>query len=130
MSRCLPSRSAKFRPPVPFFPLYQAPGDEARRSASRGAMVFHAVRDLRRMLVLSVAAVSLAAASVAAIAVQPALASATGGSGASLPYTEVQAESSATTGTVIGPSFTQGQLADEASGRKAVTLGGSGSGQS
>ena len=92
--------------------------------------MFHAVRDLRRMLVLSVAAVSLAAASVAAIAVQPALASATGGSGASLPYTEVQAESSATTGTVIGPSFTQGQLADEASGRKAVTLGGSGSGQS
>jgi len=82
------------------------------------------------MLVLSIAAVSLAAASVAAIAVQPALASATGGSGASLPYTEVQAESSATTGTVIGPSFTLGQLADEASGRKAVTLGGSGSGQS
>jgi hypothetical protein len=79
---------------------------------------------------LSVASVSLAAASVAAIAVQPALASATGGSGASLPYTEVQAESSATTGTVIGPSYTQGQLADEASGRKAVTLAGSGSGQS
>jgi hypothetical protein len=92
--------------------------------------VFHAVRDLRRMLVLGAAAVSLAAASVAAIAVQPALASATGGSGASLPYTEVQAESSATTGTVIGPSYTQGQLADEASGRKAVTLAGSGSGQS
>jgi F5/8 type C domain/Abnormal spindle-like microcephaly-assoc'd, ASPM-SPD-2-Hydin len=92
--------------------------------------VSHSVRDLRRMLALSAAAVSLAAAGVAAIAVQPALASATGGSGASLPYTEVQAESSATTGTVIGPSYTQGQLADEASGRKAVTLAGNGSGQS
>ena len=51
---------------------------------------------------------------------------ATGGSGASLPYVEVQAENSATNGTVIGPSYTQGQLADEASGRKAVTLQGSG----
>ena len=63
------------------------------------------------------------------LAVQPALAAATGGSGASLAYTEVQAESSATNGTIIGPSFSQGQLADEASGRKAVTLAGNGSGQ-
>ena len=60
----------------------------------------------------------------------PAWAAATGGSGASLPYVEVQAENSATTGTVIGPSYTQGQLADEASYRKAVTLAGGGSGQS
>ncbi|HEX4788846.1 MAG TPA: choice-of-anchor D domain-containing protein [Actinospica sp.] len=52
---------------------------------------------------------------------------ATGGSGASLPYVEVQAENSPTNGTVIGPSYAQGQLADEASGRKAVTLQGSGS---
>ena len=98
--------------------------------------MFHSVRGMKRMrrmrrvLAMSAAAVSLAAACVAAIAVQPALAAATGGSGASLPYTEVQAESSATTGTVIGPSYTQGQLADEASGRKAVTLAGNGSGQS
>ena len=56
----------------------------------------------------------------------PAWAAATGGSGASLPYAEVQAENSATNGTVIGPSYTQGQLADEASGRKAVTLQGTG----
>ncbi len=61
-----------------------------------------------------------------AIVVQPAAAAATGGSGASLPYVEVQAENSATNGTVIGPSFTQGQLADEASYRKAVTLQGTG----
>src|SRR6202034_2925340 len=51
---------------------------------------------------------------------------ATGASGASLPYTEVQAENSATNGTVIGPSYAAGQLADEASYRKAVTLQGSG----
>jgi hypothetical protein len=51
---------------------------------------------------------------------------ATGGSGATLPYVEVQAENSPTNGTVIGPSYTQGQLADEASGRKAVTLQGTG----
>jgi len=88
--------------------------------------VFHSVRNLRRMLALSIGTVSLAAAGVAAVAIQPAFAAATGGSGASLAYTEVQAESSATNGTVIGPSYTQGQLADEASGRKAVTLQGAG----
>ncbi len=77
---------------------------------------------------MAAAAVSLTAAGIAAVAVTPASA-ATGGGGASLPYTEVQAESSATNGTVIGPSYTQGQLADEASGRKAVTLQGNGSGQ-
>ena len=85
------------------------------------------------MLVMGLSAASLAAAGLAAVAIQPAPAlaasTATGGSGASLPYTEVQAESSATNGTIIGPSYTQGQLADEASGRKAVTLAGNGSGQ-
>jgi hypothetical protein len=91
--------------------------------------VFHPVRRLRRALVLGASTLALTAASVAAVAVQPALAAATGGGGASLAYAEVQAESSATNGTVIGPSYTQGQLADEASGRKAVTLAGNGSGQ-
>src|SRR5690242_5454233 len=70
----------------------------------------------------------LAAVGVVALAVQPAWAAstATGGSGASLPYVEVQAENSATNGTSIGPSYTQGQLADEASYRKATTLQGTG----
>jgi hypothetical protein len=68
----------------------------------------------------------LAAGGVLALAAAPASAAATGGSGASLPYAEVQAENSATSGTVIGPSYTQGQLADEASYRKAVTLQGAG----
>ncbi|MFE4537587.1 right-handed parallel beta-helix repeat-containing protein [Streptomyces scopuliridis] len=51
---------------------------------------------------------------------------AVGGSGADLPYSEVQAERSATNGTVIGPSYTPAELAAEASYRKAVTLRGSG----
>jgi hypothetical protein len=62
----------------------------------------------------------------AADAVQTAATAVTGGAGASLPYTELQAESAATNGTVIGPSYTYGELADEASGRKAVTLSGTG----
>jgi hypothetical protein len=43
-----------------------------------------------------------------------------------LPYVEVLAQNSPTNGTVIGPSYTQGQLADEAVGREAVTLQGTG----
>ena len=44
------------------------------------------------------------------------------GTGASVPFTEYEAESAATNGSTIGPSFTQGQLATEASGREAVQL--------
>nr|WP_030315051.1 discoidin domain-containing protein [Streptomyces sp. NRRL B-3229] len=43
--------------------------------------------------------------------------------GATLPFTSVEAESATTTGTRIGPDFTQGTLASEASGRQAVRLG-------
>ncbi|GIM89612.1 choice-of-anchor D domain-containing protein [Paractinoplanes toevensis] len=56
----------------------------------------------------------------------PAQAAATGGSGATLPYVEVQAESSTTNGTLIGPSAAYNTLAAEASYRKAVTLQGAG----
>ncbi|WP_037603507.1 choice-of-anchor D domain-containing protein [Streptacidiphilus rugosus] len=91
--------------------------------------MFRTIRDPRRALVLTAGSTLLAAAAVVVPGGQAAWAAATGGSGAALPYAEVQAESSATNGTVIGPSYTQGQLADEASGRKAVTLAGNGSGQ-
>ena len=84
------------------------------------------IRNLRRVVALASSAALLAAGGVLALAAAPAWAAATGGSGASLPYAGVQAENSATSGTVTGPSYTQGQLADEASGRKAVTLQGSG----
>ncbi|MYS21613.1 parallel beta-helix repeat (two copies), partial [Streptomyces sp. DvalAA-14] len=89
--------------------------------------MFQSIRELRRAFVIAVSTTSLVAAGVLALAAQPAVAAtATGGSGASLPYVEVQAENSATNGTTIGPSFAAGQLADEASYRKAVTLQGSG----
>ena len=44
------------------------------------------------------------------------------GTGASVPFTEYEAEIASTTGKVIGPDFTQGDLATEASGREAVQL--------
>jgi len=43
-------------------------------------------------------------------------------SGATLPFTSVEAESATTTGAKIGPDHTQGTLASEASGRQAVRL--------
>ncbi|WP_435132937.1 discoidin domain-containing protein [Actinacidiphila sp. bgisy144] len=43
--------------------------------------------------------------------------------GASVPFTEYEAEAAHTDGTVIGPDYTQGTVASEASGRQAVTLG-------
>jgi hypothetical protein len=90
-------------------------------------MVFPSIRNLRRVTALAGSAVLLTGGALLAVTAPPALAAtATGGSGASLPYAEVQAESSATNGTIIGPSYSQGQLADEASGRKAVTLTGTG----
>jgi hypothetical protein len=44
------------------------------------------------------------------------------GTGASVPFTEYEAENASTNGTIIGPDFTQGDLATEASGREAVQL--------
>ncbi|MEV0741931.1 discoidin domain-containing protein [Streptomyces sp. NPDC050549] len=64
------------------------------------------------------AAVALAAGML--VALTPAAAHAA--SGASLPFTSVEAESATTTGTRIGPDYTQGSLASEASGRQAVRL--------
>ncbi|WP_093715402.1 choice-of-anchor D domain-containing protein [Actinacidiphila alni] len=89
--------------------------------------MFQPMRSLRRTVAVAGAGALIGAAGVIALAAPPAAAAtATGGSGASLPYVEVQAENSATNGTAIGPSFAAGQLADEASYRKAVTLSGSG----
>ncbi|WP_327720655.1 discoidin domain-containing protein [Streptomyces sp. NBC_00490] len=42
--------------------------------------------------------------------------------GATLPFTSVEAESATTTGSKIGPDYTQGTLASEASGRQAVRI--------
>ncbi|WP_194908460.1 discoidin domain-containing protein [Catenulispora rubra] len=48
------------------------------------------------------------------------------GTGVSLPFTEYEAEASTNTGSLLGPSFAQGTVASEASGREAVQLTGSG----
>ena len=74
----------------------------------------------------TVALLAGGAMAVTGATVASAASSATGGNGASRPYVEVLAQNSATNGTVIGPSYTQGQLADEAIGREAVTLQGTG----
>ncbi|MEW2155092.1 discoidin domain-containing protein [Streptomyces sp. NPDC007189] len=87
--------------------------------------MFQSLRTLRRAVALGGTSALLAATGVL-LAAPSAWAAATGGSGAALPYVEVQAENAATNGSVIGPSYTQGQLADEASYRKAVTLQGAG----
>lgn len=42
--------------------------------------------------------------------------------GATLPYTEYEAESGSTTGSAVGPDRTYGTVAAEASGRRAVSL--------
>ncbi len=83
-------------------------------------------RKLRLTTVLTAGAALVAAGAATVAALPASAATATGGSGATLPYVEVQAENSATNGTIIGPSYTQGQLADEAAFRKAVTLQGTG----
>ncbi|TQK80306.1 pectate lyase-like protein [Streptomyces puniciscabiei] len=75
-----------------------------------------AVKTVRSMPTIA-AAVALAAGMLAAVA--PAAHAA---AGASLPFTSVEAESATTTGTKIGPDYTQGTLASEASGRQAVRL--------
>jgi hypothetical protein len=80
----------------------------------------------RTIMALALCGAAVMLSAVGAIAPAQAASTATGGSGATLPYREVQAEAATTNGTVIGPSHTQGQLADEASGRRAVTLSGSG----
>ena len=46
----------------------------------------------------------------------------TAGRGATLPFIEHEAENVVTNGAIIGPNRTEGTLASEASGRKAVTL--------
>src|SRR4051812_27134668 len=71
----------------------------------RSRRILAAIRGLgrpRRVGAL-VASTALVAGGVVAITASPAFAAATGGVGATLPYVEVQAENSTTTGTIIGP---------------------------
>ncbi|NJP44538.1 choice-of-anchor D domain-containing protein [Streptomyces sp. PRB2-1] len=105
-------------PPIP-------PG-RRRRQRPPGGSDRPGRTSLKRAVAVVGSTALLTGGGMLALSATPAYAAATGGSGASLPYVEVQAENSSTNGTVIGPSWAAGQLADEASYRKAVTLSGSG----
>ncbi|MGW1902174.1 discoidin domain-containing protein [Streptomyces hirsutus] len=74
-------------------------------------------RSVRSMPALG-AVVALAAGMLVALTPAPAHAAA----GATLPFTSVEAEAATTTGSTVGPDHTQGTLASEASGRRAVRL--------
>ncbi|MFG2480173.1 discoidin domain-containing protein [Streptomyces fagopyri] len=78
----------------------------------------HSSRTGRRVPLACAAAAALAAGMLGATTTHAAVAAV----GASLPFTSVEAESATTTGTKIGPDYTQGTLASEASGRQAVRL--------
>ena len=45
---------------------------------------------------------------------------AAGGTGATLPYVELEAHNSTTNGTILGPEYTLGNLASDAVDRQAV----------
>ncbi len=77
---------------------------------------------------VAVAATGLVLVAPTATAAPPVKTGATGAApaavaaGATLPFRSVEAESATTNGTKIGPDYTQGSLASEASGRQAVRL--------
>ncbi|MFF6994700.1 discoidin domain-containing protein [Streptomyces sp. NPDC008313] len=75
---------------------------------------------VRRVPLAAAAAVALAAGMLTATA--PVAHAAAAAAGADLPFTSVEAESASSTGTELGPDYTQGTLASEASGRRAVRL--------
>jgi len=76
-------------------------------------------------LMFAVALISIGAVATGLITSPPQKASAAGGAGATLPYTEIQAEDATYTGTLIDATHnrTYPSLPNEAVGRKAVTLG-------
>jgi hypothetical protein len=84
-------------------------------------MAQHSPRTLRRRPSATAVAVTVVlAAGLLGTALPTAHAAAA--AGANLPFTSAEAESAATTGTKIGPDYTQGTIASEASGRQAVRL--------
>ncbi len=109
-------------------PTSPRPPDTGRRGARRAAA--------RLVAAAAVCAAALAMSAPARAAGPPprpagthpatARPAATGGSGATVPFTTYEAENAATNGTAVGPDYTQGTVASEASGRKAVQLNGTG----
>ncbi|HET8913678.1 MAG TPA: malectin domain-containing carbohydrate-binding protein [Ktedonobacteraceae bacterium] len=73
------------------------------------------------MLVISTIGIVSTRPTIAKAAAQPP-AALTGGSGASLPYVELEAHTQTTNGSIIGPDFSLGSLASDAVDRQAVKL--------
>ncbi|HLV99965.1 MAG TPA: right-handed parallel beta-helix repeat-containing protein [Ktedonobacterales bacterium] len=94
--------------------------DASRQSA--GSLVRFACQHARLLIVVLVIVVCLGAVGTVGIILSSAHQPVAGGQGATLPYSEIEAENAATNGTIIGPDYTFTHLASEASGRKAVTL--------
>jgi hypothetical protein len=90
-----------------------------KRLAALTAAVFTA---LGTVLAIAVAAPSVAQAATAPPYWAQSPFNVPSGTGVSLPFTEYEAENASYTGKLIGPDFTQGDLATEASGREAVQL--------
>ncbi|GAA5022536.1 discoidin domain-containing protein [Kitasatospora paranensis] len=87
-------------------------------------MFHHPLRAVRRWAAGLTCAALLGAAPAIALPAQSAGAATP--PGAAVPFTQYQAADAATNGTVLGPSYTYGTLASEATGRKAVQLVGQG----
>src|ERR1700722_3969819 len=97
------------------------PPTRARRRTRLVALAAAVVTGLGTVLAVAVAAPAFAQAGTPPYWAQPPF-NVPSGTGATVPFTEYEAESASTTGTIIGPSFAQGTLPSEASGREAVQL--------
>jgi hypothetical protein len=93
----------------------------ARRRTRLVALAAAVVTGLGTVLAVAVAAPAFAQAGTPPYWAQSPF-NVPSGTGATVPFTEYEAESASTTGTIIGPSFAQGSLPSEASGREAVQL--------
>jgi len=94
----------------------------ARSWKSLAALAAALLTALGTMLALAVATPTVAQAATAPPYWAQSPFSVPSGTGVSLPFTEYEAENASTNGKLIGPDFTQGDLATEASGREAVQL--------
>jgi hypothetical protein len=97
------------------------PPSGARRRTRLVALAAAVVTGLGTVLAVAVAAPALAQAGTPPYWAQSPF-NVPSGTGATVPFTEYEAENASTTGSIIGPSFAQGSLPSEASGREAVQL--------
>src|SRR6202167_3116839 len=93
----------------------------ARRRTRMVALAAAVITGLGTVLAVAVAAPALAQAGTPPYWAQSPF-SVPSGTGATVPFTEYEAEHASTNGTIIGPSFAQGSLPSEAVGREAVQL--------